>query len=109
MSDLFRATHSQLPEALDEARIIREQPAVRGQLVARVEGLFAIAEDQMSENPDPRWAEFALRCLDRLAGWYRVDERLPAGSDVAPVSDEAVRARVRLVVSAQLDDLASRA
>lgn len=100
-----------LPSELDEARIAAEQPAVRGQLVRRLERLYAWCENEMAsgDRPDPRFAELAVRITDRLAKLYRLDARVVVPPDV---DDEQVQAQarkqLRLVVSAQVEELTKR-
>lgn len=100
-----------LPRELDEAGIAAQQAAARGQLLARLERLFRLAEDNVEgldgEKPDPRWAELAVRILDREAKLYRLDRPEPEAPP-EPVDEAQDTARVRLLVLAQVDELASR-
>jgi hypothetical protein len=101
---------STVPSTLDLARIDAEQAAVRGQIVSRLESLYQLCEGNR-EIPGPegaRWAELSVRCLDRIAKHYRLDDERP-GDEVEPASaDEAARGSLRGIVSAQLDALSER-
>lgn len=100
-----------LPTTLDDADIARQAPAVRGQLLRRLEHLYGVCEDMVADVPDPRWAELAVRILDREAKLYRLDVKgAPADEEVdAAGVDEFSRRRLRSIVSTQLDELADRA
>jgi hypothetical protein len=97
-----------LPNALDDAMVDAQKPAVRALLVKRLEGLWEVADEELDGGKDRvRWAELQLRVVDRLIKLYRMDTVLP--SEPAPDDSGADQQRLRLAVSMQLDDVAAKA
>lgn len=103
-----------LPSELTDEDLQNQAPGVRGQLLRRLETIWAYCEDEieaskLEQRSDPRFADLGLRAIDRIAKLYRLD-KVPA-----PVTDEheevsAVEvARTRDMVLRSLEELESRA
>lgn len=98
-----------IPQAVSEDDIRAQQPAVRGQLLARLESLYQTCLGQLEDvdGPDPRWAELAVRITDRQSKLMRLDpQAAPEGGDdgAAAVEGPAMRA----IASGQLDALEAK-
>jgi hypothetical protein len=104
MTDLF-------PRELDEAGIAAQQAAARGLLVARLERLYGYCEDNLGGvedgGADPRFAELAVRIIDRLAKLYRLD-RAPSSPDSDELDVVTSTALARSSVVQQLSDLSAK-
>lgn len=96
-----------LPNALDDAMLAEQRPAVRALLIGRLEGMWSEAEGSLDAGKDRvRWAELQLRIVDRLAKLYRLDE--VAATEAEETDAGADQDRLRRSVMMQLDDLAAR-
>lgn len=103
----FRTPES-LVDALDDAALAEQRPAVRALLVKRMEDLWLVTCDELESGKDRvRWAELQIRIADRLAKWYRLD--VPVPGEPEPDDPGLERLRLRESVASTLDDLASRA
>lgn len=102
-----------LPAALSDDDLVAQAPGVRGQLLRRLETIWAYCEDEieaskLEQRSDPRFADLGLRTLDRIARLYRL-EKVPA-----PVAEEPEEvspmqvARTRDMVLKSLAELESR-
>lgn len=98
-----------LPE-LTEDQVLEQGPAVRAQLIHRLEGLYQLCEEELgsTDGRDARWAELQLRALDRVAKLYRLVEA-PRAAPEPEAEPAVVRDRTRALVTEQLRQLEARA
>lgn len=79
-----------LPE-LDDARIADAAPAVRADLVQRLETMWRSIRPYMEPSedrkPDPRFVEAGIRIVDRMARLYRLDQPGTAAPEVLTDQD----------------------
>lgn len=96
------------PRELTEADLVIQQPGVRAKLLVRLEDLYAWCEDGMAagERPDPRFAELAVRILDREAKIFRLDR--PPQETGDEVDERTDVMNQRAIAMAQLEALGSR-
>lgn len=97
-----------LPRELTEADIVAQQPAARGKLLARLEELYTWCEDGMAagERPDPRFAELAVRIIDREAKIFRIDRPPQEQGDELDERSDVMNQRA--IAMAQLQALSDR-
>jgi len=107
---------SGLARELTEADVQAQQGAARALVLARLERLYAYCEANLgygdggdfdgAEKADPRFAELAVRIIDREVKLYRLDRPAPVAGDD---DDEGVeRERTTAAVLAQLTQLEER-
>lgn len=102
-----------LPPALSEEEILKQAPGVRGQLLRRLETIWAYCEDEievskLEQRSDPRFADLGLRTLDRIAKLYRLDKAPVTVEEEPEEVSEIEQARTRAMVLHQLQELESR-
>lgn len=101
-----------IARALTEADLAAQRDGMRGQVAAEFQRLYAYAVANLGDdgdgNPDPRFAELAVRILDRVVKLHRLDS-----SPVAEQAEESgpgeQTARKMGIVQAQIAALAERA
>lgn len=99
-----------LPGITDE-HIRRSGPAVRKLLLDRLEMIWRTVEPHVDGSrqedgwqPDVRFVEAGIRCLDRLAKLYRLDQPVPADPSAGDASVDQ-----RELARRGLDELEGRA
>lgn len=107
--DLLSARN--LVKAITDADVADQRPAVRGQLADELRRLLDFCFENMGEDGDGkvdvRFAELAVRILDRIAKLWRLDavEKAPDGVEETVAASTA---RQLDIVRAQIADLADR-
>jgi hypothetical protein len=108
--DLLRS-YGDIAQALSEADVEAQRDGVRGQVAGEYNRLYQYCMTNLGEdaegNTDVRFAELAVRILDRVVKVYRLD-RPSVTSEPDEEAVEVATERRRAAVSAQLDQLAGR-
>lgn len=101
-----------LAKELTDEQVREQGPAIRGQLIQRLERLWQLTEaeierGELEQRQDPRFIELGLRTLDRIAKLYRL---LDAPKAVAeePEDESVVSLRQRQIVEQQLRELEAK-
>jgi hypothetical protein len=102
-----------LPGALDDEALVRQAPGVRGQLLRRLEMVWAYCEDEieasrLEQRSDPRFADLGLRTLDRIAKLYRLEKPTLVVDEEPEEISEVEAARTRAMVLHSLKELEAR-
>lgn len=81
---------------IGDEQVVQSQPFVRALAVQRLEMIWRTCEPHVNVpldedghplyKADPRFVEAAIRVLDRLARWYRLDHPQVGGNDPDPGS-----------------------
>lgn len=108
--DLMR-NYGNIARAITEADVESGKDAVRGQVAGEYQRLYQICMESMGSledgGQDVRYAELAVRILDRVVKLYRIDSR-PA-SDEKPIEDVGVETeKQRSIIAGQIAELAAR-
>ena len=70
---------------LDDEGVARQAAMARATVLQRLELVWALAQEQLqvAERPDARWAELAVRVLDRQMRLFRLDLPVQAAVEVS--------------------------
>lgn len=98
-----------LARELTDEQVQEQGPAVRGQLIQRLERIWEVVSGEIERgeleaHQDPRFLELGLRTLDRIAKLYRLLDA-PKGQVEEPEDEGAVVLRNRQQVEQQLREL----
>jgi hypothetical protein len=98
-----------LARELTDEQVREQGPAIRGQLIQRLEHLWQLIEaeierGELEQHQDPRFLDLGLRTLDRIAKLYRLLEAPKAVPEEAE-DESMVSLRQRQLVEQQLRDL----
>jgi hypothetical protein len=101
-----------LATELTDEQVQQQQPAIRGQLIQRLERMYALVESELDRgeleaHQDPRFFELGLRIIDREAKLYRLLDA-PKVQEAEPEEQESVSLRQRQQIEQQLRELESR-
>jgi hypothetical protein len=98
---------------LTDEQVQSQQPAIRGQLIQRLEWLWRQAEaeierGELEQRQDPRFMELGLRTLDRIMKLYRLLDT-PKQAPEEPEDESMVNLRARQQVEQSLRELEAKA
>lgn len=98
-----------LARELTDEQVREQGPAIRGQLIQRLERLWQLIEaeierGELEQHQDPRFLDLGLRTLDRIAKLYRLLDAPKAVPEEAE-DDAMVSLRQRQMVEQQLREL----
>ena len=101
-----------LAHELTEEQVQEQQPAIRGQLINRLEWLWRatsaeIERGELEQRLDPRFVELGMRTLDRIMKLYRLLDTPKAGIE-EPEDETVVTLRQRQQVEQQLRELEAK-
>lgn len=108
--DLIR-DYGSIAKAITEADLEAGKDGVRGQVAGEYNRLYQVCMDSMGSledgGQDVRYAELAVRILDRVVKLYRLDSR-PVIDEKA-IEDVGVETEIkRRIIAGQIADLAAR-
>lgn len=98
-----------LAHELTDEQVYAQGPAIRGQLIQRLERLYTLVEaeverGELEQHQDPRFIDLALRTLDRIAKLYRLLDP-PKVVAEEPEAEAVTSLRARQQVEQQLREI----